>query len=164
MMAREFTPGRQASTDDNELPAGPPEAGQSSAALQTPVASASSLASAHGAVPEISQAEGAGALDVPSFAIPDADIVNMLEAPQLDYLNPHYLGSPMWNLPFFFVSSPQPLTSLAAGALDTSQTFPGFAYDNTALGEYLSGVDEPDGANLLVLKCSRARDGRSTPS
>lgn len=143
-MVNEIPPGRRSSTDDNELSAGPPEAEQSSVALQTPDPSASSLASAHSAVLGINQAERNGALDVPSFTIPDADMVNMMDAPHLEFLSPHSLGSPMWNLPFFYASSPQPLTSLVTEALDTSQTFPGYAYGNSTLGEDHSDTNETD--------------------
>lgn len=144
-MVNEIPPGRRSSTDDNELSAGPPEAEQSSVALQTPDPSASSLASAHNsAVLGINQAERNGALDVPSFTIPDADMVNMMDAPHLEFLSPHSLGSPMWNLPFFYASSPQPLTSLVTEALDTSQTFPGYVYGNSTLGEGHSDTNETD--------------------
>lgn len=164
-MVEGIPPGCPTSADDNELSAGPPGAELSPAALHNPVVSTSSLVSAHNAVADsINQAEGIEALDVPSFAIPDAGIVDMMDAPQLDYLNPHYMGSPMWNLSFFFVSSPRPLKSLVTGDSDISQTFPCFVYDNSALGEYLSGVNEPDRANVLFPKCSRTRDGRNTTS
>ena len=119
-------------------------------ALQTTDASASSLVSAYSPPLDVNHAAGAEALNVPSFTIPDADIVNMMNAPQFDFLNPPYLGSPTWNFPFFFASSPQPFSSQLSEDFDTSLALPGFVNDNSALGKDLNDVSEPHGTNFCI--------------
>lgn len=136
-MAEENPSGLRSDTHDFGLPTESTEAEHSSAALQNPDASASSLVPVHTTAIDIDHAEVATASDVPNLTIPNADVVNLLNAPQLDFLNPQYLGSPTCSFPYFFVPSPQSLTSLLPEDFDTSQALSGFVHDSTALSKFL---------------------------
>lgn len=144
-------PGLQSNAHNVGLLTESTEDEHSSAALQTPDASASSLVSAHSTAIDINQAEVTTASDVPNLTIPDADIVNLMNTPQLDFLNPHHLGSTTCSFPYFFAPSPQSLTSLLSEDFDTSQTFSGFVNDNSVLGKNLNSAAGLDGADLCVL-------------
>lgn len=136
-MAEETPSGLRSNAHDFGIATESTEAEQNSAALQTPDASASSLVSAQSAAADINHAEVTTASDVPSLTIPDAGIVNLMNMPQLDFLNPQYLGSPTCSFPYFFVPSPQSLTSLLPEDFDTSQALSGFLNDNSALGKHI---------------------------
>lgn len=65
--------------------------------------------------------------------IPDDDMVDLLNAPQLDCFNQPFLGTP--GFPFFWTSGPQLSTALCFDDLETFQAMPGVVDDNLAPGE-----------------------------
>lgn len=141
----------RSSTDGVRLSAGNTEVEQSSMALQPPCATAPPLVSAGDPATDTYDAQGTNTSDVPDFTILNADIVNMLNAPQLDFVDPQYLGSPAWNIPFFFASSsnPQPLAPVLPGDFDTFQAFTGSENDDSVVGKDLNEMIGLDGANSV---------------
>lgn len=137
-MLEHIGPGFEPGTDVVRSPAGDTVVQQSSTAVRTPDASAPSLMSADEPVINIHDAPGTNASDVPDFTIPDADIVNMMNAPQLDFVDPQYLGTSTWNFPFFFASSPQPMASVLPGGFDASEALPSIVNDDSSLGKDLN--------------------------
>lgn len=123
-------PGLQA--DKNDLGSSIDLAGaeESPTALQTPGTSASPLASARSPVPDVNHTGVISASDVPNFTIPDSDMVNLMNTPQLDFYNPHILGTP--SFPFPWTSSLPLSTGLGFEEFDNTQVMPDVVHDDLA--------------------------------